>query len=273
MKRVLLIFMIITLVGCTIDNGGAPPEAPNTIGDNGQELPNGNDIGGSEADDDTPNGIGGSGVSGVWMGFYVPYWQYSPVERYLLVYEDGTLFHDLPLSGLDNFDPEASKSNESEMGYWGTYTLDNNKGTYCYNQSQQPWEMALGDDGTLSLGTDKYYRTKSVNGLRLNGSWSTTADPETANMEIDGLKSIIRFTPDGQFLDEGLMSGFFDYCDLDFSRGPGAGTYEIKNYTLHLSYDDGRTRAAAFSLFLSHAPEETPELIYIHRTALHLLDD
>jgi hypothetical protein len=27
-----------------------------------------------------------NGISGVWMGFVVPYWQYTPVERYLTIY-------------------------------------------------------------------------------------------------------------------------------------------------------------------------------------------
>lgn len=253
MKRVLLIvLLIITLTGCNTGDSSVPGESNNN--------------------EDIGSNFSGSGVSGVWMGFYVPIGQYSPQERYLIMYDDGTLYHDLPLTGLDHFDQDKSKTSADESYYWGTYSLDGNSGTYIYNESQQPWELTLEKDGTLKLGADSYYRTKSVDGLRLNGAWSTAADPENANLEIDGLINIIRFTPDGQFHDEGLMAGFFNYCDTEASSGgPGKGTYEINNYTLHLSYDDGRTRTAAFSLFLSKEQEPTPEIICIHRTALYLL--
>jgi hypothetical protein len=273
MKKLLIALIILTLVGCNTGNGNVPPEDPNTgnenPGTNGSDTGNDNDY-----DDNTDKETSENGISGVWMGFVVPYWQYTPVERYLTIYEDGTLFHDLPLAGLDGFDPEKSKTNENEQGYWGTYSLDGTSGTYIYNQSSQPWEMSIEADGTLKLGVDTYYRTNSVDGLRLDGSWSTSPDAEFAEQEIDGLKYIIRFTPDGRFQDEGLMWGFFDFRDPEASSvGPGKGTYEIINYTLHLSYDDGRTRSAAFSLFLSGEQEPSPSMIYIHRTGLYSLDN
>jgi len=55
----------------------------------------------------------GGGISGVWMGYYVPYGQYSPAEHYLIMYEDGTFFHEIPLGGLDSFDRAGSQKDEN----------------------------------------------------------------------------------------------------------------------------------------------------------------
>lgn len=84
MKRFLIFILIITLVGCTTSN--VPPGEPNS----GNEAPetNGSDIGGNENNDDDNSSkeTSENGISGVWMGFVVPYWQYTPVERYLTIY-------------------------------------------------------------------------------------------------------------------------------------------------------------------------------------------
>lgn len=203
------------------------------------------------------------------MGYYVPIGQYAPQERYLIFFDDGTFFHDMPFADLDGFDREKSKEKNS----WGTYSMEGNSGTLIMNRSQLAMELTMESEDKFMLGSEPYYRTKEVDGLLLDGAWSIASDPEYSNIEVDGLKRIIRFTPEGKFQDEGLMTGFFDYEPEEAKGGAGEGTYKIEDYTLRLTYDDGRIRSAAFSLFLSHDRESTPEIIFIHRTAIHLLGD
>lgn len=207
------------------------------------------------------------------MGYYVPIGQYAPQERYLIFFDDGTFFHDMPFAGLNGFDREESKAHEAEKDSWGTYSMEGNSGTLILNRSPLAMELTMESEDKFMLGSEPYYRTKEVDGLILDGAWSLSGDPEYSNIEVDGLKWIIRFTPDGKFQDEGLMTGFFDYGPAEAKGGAGEGTYKIEDYTLRLTYDDGRIRSAAFSLFLSHDRKSTPEIIFIHRTAIHLLGD
>lgn len=203
----------------------------------------------------------------VWMGTYVPFGQYAPQERYIILYKDGAFFHDLPFQGLDRFDRQTSLNDDNEKYYWGTYEVAGKTGTWKYNSSEaDPWELKFIKDDQMTLCMDYYYRCQSVDGLRLDGVWSISADPDYQP------KSTISFSRDGRFSEAGLMNGIFSFLD-EGAGEPGSGTYDIKNFTLYLKYDDGRVRTACFSLSFSSKPESSPGMIYIYRTGLFLISN
>jgi hypothetical protein len=218
----------------------------------------------------SPNG---GGLSGVWMGYYVPYGSYSPQERYLIFYEDGTLYHDMPWEGLDGFDRVKSKKDEQQEGYWGTYTFSGSTGTWKYNsRTNGEDKLELNEKGHLKIDNSlnsMYYPMSSVDGLRLEGAWTTYADPEDSDLGKGGILPIIRFTKDGRFKDEGVLSSTFSFLSSNEEEcSPGEGSYSIKDFTMTLKYDDGRVHKAAFSLNLTNKPEAGPDPIFMYRTRM-----
>ncbi len=219
----------------------------------------------------------GAGLSGVWMGNYVPFGQYSPQQRYLIMYEDGTFYHDIPWEGLAEFDRAKSQKDEHQMDAWGKYTFNGKTGTWKYDRTTTApaTEMKINAAGNLEIGMDTYYRINSVDGLHLNGAWTTYADPKDPDLKKGGVQPIIRFTSDGRFKDEGINTKVFDF--LFYGKGeneiaPGEGSYDIKDFTLTLKYDDGRVHKAAFSLVFKAKPEPSPGVIYMYRTWMVKMD-
>ena len=58
----------------------------------------------------------------------------------------------------------------------------------------------------------------------------------------------IRFTSDGKFIDNGAVRVLYhEYMDcINPALQPGSGTYEVKDYTVHFNYADGRKIKIAF---------------------------
>ena len=227
----------------------------------------------------TKAGTPANSLAGVWMGLYTPYGQYTAQERYLVIYEDGTFFHELPLLGLEGFDPKASKNDEKEKAYWGTYTFNGTSGTWKYNSAGSiQMSLKLNKEGNLEIGSETYYRCSSVDGLRLDGAW-IPYDSIEGLMAWEGdeeTKSILRFKPDGKFEDEGLFMQRLSFIQNAYNSDErvfmhGKGTYEIKNYTLILKYSDGREVKAAFSLHFKDKQQPKPEKLFILRTPMNRL--
>lgn len=210
-------------------------------------------------------------LAGLWMGFesiYTTTGRHTPVLRFMVLFEDGTFYYTMPLMGLEAFDRDKSRKNEQE--YWGTYTFNGTSGTW-QRAAYDPRPLKLDKDGSLVIGANAFYRCYPVDGLRLNGAWTTYADPKDPALSRGGEQPIVRFTADGKFKDEGLFAG--DFASLlsgedARSLAPGKGTYAIKNFTLTLRYDDGRVRKAAFNLYFKTEKHPSPATIFIYRRQL-----
>lgn len=228
------------------------------------------------ASDGMPSPTGG-GLSGVWMGYYVPYGSYMPQERYLVFYEDGTLFHDLPWEGLDGFDRVKSQKDEDQEDYWGTYTFSGSTGTWKYNRRTDGEDkLELNEKGQLKIDDSlnpMYYRVASVDDLHLEGAWTTCADPGDTELGKGGEQPIIRFTKDGRFKDEGILNSAFDFLfSNEEESAPGEGSYSIKDFAMTMKYDDGRMHKVAFSLNLTNKPEISPDTIFMYRSHMSKTD-
>lgn len=204
------------------------------------------------------------GVSGVWLGTFFPYDGLGLRFRWMTFFEDGTFYFDLPAQGFIGYDRAESKKKHED--YWGTYNFSEGSGVWKYNREiGSGSEMTIADDGGLDTGGyGRFYRCVSVDGLKLNGSYTTYANPSDPDLKKEGIKPVIRFKPDGSFVDDGLYMSLDPLIEDESQRAPGSGTYEIKDYTLILHYNDGRTKQAGFTLGYKGSIEESPAYIFIH---------
>jgi hypothetical protein len=104
-----------------------------------------------------------------------------------------------------------------------------------------------------------------VNGVRLDGAWTSWSDPDDPALDRrpDGDRPILRLARDGRFKDEGI---FRTILRTSPPGAGGAGRYEVKDFTMELRYDDGRVQRIAFTGFLGASPAAKDERIYLART-------
>jgi len=219
----------------------------------------------------------GTGVVGVWMGMVSQRMMspgmgsYTPEPRWRVFFADGDVFTDLPDAGLQAFDRAASKAGP-RAGYWGRWTMTGNKG-----HAQKPGEnfgttIALVGPDKIELDGLGYLRCGDVTGLRLEGAWTSYADPKSPDLDRlpVGRRPVIHFTRAGRFTDDGLFATFLRSGGADQDRldAPGDGTYEAADFTLVLHYADGRVRREALSGFLGADPAKTNDIITVRRSLL-----
>jgi hypothetical protein len=102
------------------------------------------------------------------------------------------------------------------------------------------------ENGRLRFGDQQWQPMPPVDGMRLDGRWTIKPNPGATG--IAPPKVLIEFTNEGRFKDDGVL----DYaCLYDLIRGKppkkGAGTYELRDWTVLLKYDDGVSWSTDFS--------------------------
>ena len=80
-----------------------------------------------------------------------------------------------------------------------------------------------------------------------------------------GRRPIFRFSRDGRFADEGVFATFLKSLDGKGDEA-GAGTYEIKDFTITLRYSDGRVKRLALTGLLGGDPAARNEILYFERS-------
>lgn len=212
----------------------------------------------------------GSGVAGVWMGFRTTMpGSYELQPRWYTIFEDGQVFEDLPRNGLLGFDRNASRANPNERPYWGTWQFQGGTGQILKPGARFPEKLTLESANLLVIDSDRFNRCASVDGLRLNGSWTSYSNPNDPAIaqRPAGQRPVITLTSDGRFVDEGMFAGFLkSYGDDGTSLAAGSGTYEIRDFTLVLRYADGRVLRPAFSGMGSGDPAARNDIVFIGRT-------
>lgn len=214
---------------------------------------------------DVPRGKGA--VTGVWMGMEMPM-NAAPYERWLTFYDDGQTYWDVPREGFAGFSREASKRASAQ--YWGTYRMTGASTGEVSRPGVKrvvPLQVLKADE--LDYDHVRYYRCAPVDGLRLDGAWTSAGDAGDPALRGPPPQPVIHFTKDGRFQDDGLWRRFLGIGDSDEATAPGAGSYEIKDWTIALRYDDGRTRTAAFTMFLKGKADPRANVLFIQRGHLN----
>lgn len=137
-----------------------------------------------------------------------------------------------------------------QNGRYGSWKAVGEKEVHIVRRSDEPAEVYIRDGGNLRIGDRIYEPMPSVDGMVLEGRWHLPGADR---------KRRIEFTAAGRFKDDGLLEdvGYLTVPkwagsgEVLFSRPParGEGTYEIREFTLLLKYDDGRVWSADFSTF------------------------
>jgi hypothetical protein len=173
--------------------------------------------------------------------------------KYVAFFPDGRFLEKLPDEGLDKLN-ENVEIRINPVG-WGTYEMVGDAGRIVfppdeYSKNSIVWTFKDYSDH-LKLRGDDYYLLDRCNDLKLQGTFRRS-DYKTTYAARQG----ITFTADGRFADEGVLAaagvmvrnaaGNYDFDD----GAPGRGTYRIANYTLELSYANGRVKRTSFLLDL-----------------------
>lgn len=153
----------------------------------------------------------GAGISGVWLGFRdEPLGGPTAQLNWIVLFDDGQFFQNLPDEGLLGFDRAASRANLAAS--WGAWSWDGSAGLVKKPgvEARYDVKLAAGKNGQLLLDGKPYFRCADVDGLRLEGSWTSYADP--ADPGLDGPatspRPILSFKKDGRFVDEGVFATF-----------------------------------------------------------------
>jgi len=195
----------------------------------------------------------------IWMGQKAGSTGNFSNLRWMVVLPDGAYFNQLPTEGFLNF----SKNQTGDS--WGTFTMNGNSGAFT-NQYETLQVNKISNTEMEIVGyTNHIYKLASVEGLKLSGKYNTIPDWSTIPNYPYGPNDpqpMIEFTTTGTFNDRGAFVSNFSMPYQDPQRGPGSGTYEIKNFTLILRYDD-RVITKAFSGVFNNQVTASGELVFI----------
>jgi hypothetical protein len=212
----------------------------------------------------------GNGISGVWMGFKTYTGDYEPHPRWYTFYDDGQVFEDIPRTGLAGFNREASKTDSGQKSYWGRYTFTNGAGSIT--KPGVNYHETLQSEGADKLKVDSFhfFRCQDVNGLRLQGEWTSLANPNDPALDRfpAGQKPVFRFSSDGKFSDEGVFATFLKSGDPR-QDAAGTGVYEVRDFTLILRFSDGRVKQLAMTAMLGANAAASNDTLFISRSAFH----
>ncbi len=213
------------------------------------------------SDDDTFRNDADS-LGGVWMSFKAG----SGFDnvKWLVFDGEGYIIDDLPRTGLYEI-------TESDLANYtlGTYSVSgrNVQVSTAYTNFTFNWT----DVNTLTHEghTYKFYRSTVQDNMRLSGSWTTYSNTSDTYLDQAGARPVLTLSGDGTFTDRGLwVTNFTDpYANAEAS--PGEGTYQVLNYTLILTYTDGRVRKRSFTGAVNQDPSKNATLLYIGNNPVH----
>jgi hypothetical protein len=212
----------------------------------------------------------GAGISGVWMGFKTYVGDYEPHPRWYTFYDDGQVFEDIPRAGLAGFNREASKADSGQKNYWGRYTFAGGAGSITKPGVAYPEVLQSEGADKLKVDSFHFYRCQEVNGLRLQGAWTSMANPNDPALDRfpAGQKPVFRFSSDGKFSDEGVFATFLKSGDTRQDVA-GTGVYEVRDFTLILRFSDGRVKQLAITAMLGANAAASNDTLFISRSAFH----
>jgi hypothetical protein len=151
----------------------------------------------------------------------------------------------MPRKGLYNYDLNA----EQNLSI-GHYTFANGKGNnYKSEQAKFDDKLVLLKPNNLKIDNNTYWKSESITGQKLNAAFTSFGEPNDPKLEnlSYGEKPKITFYPDGKFKDEGIFNTYlFDKGTNPAAAQAGNGTYELKDFSIMLTYEDGRQRQEAF---------------------------
>jgi hypothetical protein len=157
--------------------------------------------------------------------------------------EDGSFCTVLPPAGLANNAADRAKN----PNYWGTYQMqDKNNGTIHFGTvSVHPFVL---QGETLVMDKTEFKKVSRTDHQKLEGTYTCEKDPERYKSSVRQ-EPIITFGEDGSFSDQGALywvRHVRGYTEDTQDNNYGNGHYDIVNYTITFTYNDGRRIQTAF---------------------------
>jgi hypothetical protein len=237
----------------TLTDAGLQVRLPNVVASSAPEGPPASAPAGGSP------GIGNGQVSGVWIGIAQGEIQYDVVTgklkpytaatvlnfqtRFKVFFSDGTALNGLPPGGLDGV--QSAPGGPGAAASPARYAVSGQEVSIWYDASGPPVKLTLVAADQLKHGNTIYYKCESFDGLRLDGTWGEFFNTPLPRNDRDFAKAI-RFSPDGTFKDYGLFADS-NHPNANSMDAPGHGTYQIRNFSLILSYSDGRVVKKSYS--------------------------
>lgn len=221
--------------------------------------------------------LNSNGITGIWIshGNNTPFISGSSVSwNWRVFFSNGKSLSNLPNGGFANLKSGAyfdKTKNDANYFHLGSYNFANGKGTNTKSSSNYTDKLELIKPNQLKIDGTVYMKCGNVNGQKLQGTFTTYADPNDPDLltQPKGNRSVISFTSDGKFIDEGVYQTLLqDYGKGEAYNAPGKGTYELKDYSIILKFDDGRVKQEAFTIPLSNTINNA-NIILIGRAQLN----
>jgi hypothetical protein len=221
------------------------------------------------------NLLNGSGITGVWVSYNKPDLTKNLQWNWFVFFNNGKSLQNLPNGGFFNL-PNGSYYDvaKNTPEYWpvGNYTFTNGSGKNKKNEDVSYQEtLSLIKPNQLNINSSGYFKCININGQKLNGSFTSYANPNDPQLKTlpNGEKPVMTFTKDGKFKDEGLFNTYlFDGGINPAAAKAGEGTYELKDYSIILKYNDGRVRQEAFTIPFSNNTNDAT-IIFISRAQIN----
>ncbi len=221
------------------------------------------------------NLLNGNGITGVWVSFANLYAGLSNLSwNWRVFFNNGKSLSNIPNGGFANlasgvyFDNTKNTENAFSLG---NYSFANAKGSNVKAGANVDDKLILDKPNQLKIDGTVYMKCASVNGQKLNGSFTTFANPNDPQLQTlpYGEKPKITFYNDGKFKDEGLFNTYlFDGAINPAAAKAGDGTYELKDYSIILKYNDGRIRQEAFTIPFSNTTNNAT-IIFISKSQIN----
>lgn len=188
----------------------------------------------------------------------------TSITDFVVIYPNGDFNPNVPYEGLHNFD--QTQQPES----WGKFTMQGTKGRFKSKYD----DIAVTKKSAVHMEKDGYnfgyFKCLPVDGMRIEGSYTHVSpdwgkDPKLDYLNGAGCQFVIHFKKDGTFDDKGIFS---TGGDPNRSNCPGGkGTYNIENFTITFTYNDGRVITRLLTAPPTRNLETYDETIYIGYTA------
>lgn len=219
--------------------------------------------------------LNGSGITGVWVSYNKPDITQNLQWNWFIFFNNGKSLQNLPNGGFYNLSNGTYYDvSKNKPEYWpvGSYSFSNGNGKNKKREEVNYQEtLKLIKSNQLSINGAAYFKCITVNGQKLNGAFTSYANPNDPQLQTlsYGAKPVLTFYANGKFKDEGLFNTYlFDGATNPEAAKPGNGTYELKDYSIILKYDDGRVRQEAFTIPFSNTTTDAT-IIFISRAQVN----
>ncbi len=180
----------------------------------------------------TIDNFGSGKMDGVWVAYFLSYVTKGMMFDQKVFLSNGKFLNDMPHGGLDNFTP-------NHLNPIYTYTLNGNSGKYIDAANKYPGTFKVIASNKIELESHTYFKSANPNGKFITASFTSYSDENSTEFKglPKGNRPVIHFLSNGKFEDEGIFK-HLQYQDA--TKKAGKGAYSIKNYSLYLTYNDGR---------------------------------